>query len=193
MHSFGLPLSSGAWRFGVGDPTIAGWLITGGYVLAALRCLSAARADLLSAALRPDARPWLCIAAFAAVLGINKQLDLQTLLIEWGRTAALEGGWYERRRIAGGVFFGVLGLTTVLTVGIWARRHRYFICRHPLLCTGIFLVLFHAGLRAADSIHAGPGGVAWPFVIEGTGVSLLVLGAGAVRGKRSSCRADGRI
>ena len=33
-----------------------------------------------------------------AALGINKQLDLQSLLIQIARARAIDGGWYDNRR-----------------------------------------------------------------------------------------------
>ena len=43
---------------------------------------------------------WRLLALGLLFLGINKQLDLQTLLIDLGRQAALAGGWSgERRRV----------------------------------------------------------------------------------------------
>jgi hypothetical protein len=78
----------GDWHVGAGDPTFLGWAVTGGYLLTALLCI---RADLanrtVSAKLTPSEQ-WWPLAGFAAALGVNKELDLQTLLIEVVRNAA---------------------------------------------------------------------------------------------------------
>ena len=78
------------WRFGIGDPTAVGWLTVAAY--AATAALSV-RAFLRSRARRAaprrcgsssspgpavDETIWLLIAITMLLLGINKQLDLQT-------------------------------------------------------------------------------------------------------------------
>lgn len=85
-----------------GDPTLLGWLTVVCYAIAAGLCLNAARA----AQHRVDRAHWSrraffwnCLAALLIALGINKQLDLQVLLVIAGKRLSKAQGWYEQRRI----------------------------------------------------------------------------------------------
>lgn len=49
-------------------------------------------------------RFWTVTAVAMVVLGVNKQLDLQTWLIEHARRAAFAEGWYDDRRRVQAVF-----------------------------------------------------------------------------------------
>jgi hypothetical protein len=51
-------------------------------------------------------RLWWCIALMLLLMGINKQLDLQTLITEVGKVLAKRQGWYEQRRAVQVVFIG---------------------------------------------------------------------------------------
>jgi len=114
----------GEWAPGIADPTPLGWIPVGAYCVAAWLC---ARAALRSRG--GDRRltiAWRCFAGLMIALGINKQLDLQTLLTIVGRRWAMHGGWYERRRrvqlrfIEGMVLSGLL----TLAAGAWLmQRH----------------------------------------------------------------------
>jgi hypothetical protein len=52
-------------------------------------------------------RAWRSIALAFLVLGLNKQLDLQTALTEAGRVLANVQGWYDQRQIVQVAFIAV--------------------------------------------------------------------------------------
>jgi hypothetical protein len=56
---------------------------------------------------------WRGLAAGLAVLGVNKQLDLQTALTELGRLLAADEGWYDDRRRVQRLFIFGVGLAAV--------------------------------------------------------------------------------
>lgn len=64
-----------AWQFQLNDSSAIGWVICMVYFVAAYFCVRAAIA-------KPAAVLWWLNAAALVVLGINKQLDLHTLLFE---------------------------------------------------------------------------------------------------------------
>ncbi len=80
----------GQWSPGVGDPTLAAWLIVIAYVVAAVLCWRAAQR--VGAQQRLERMWWVATSTALWGLGINKQLDLQTALTELGRmvTVALD-------------------------------------------------------------------------------------------------------
>ena len=74
------------WRPGIGDPTFMGWLTVAAYAIAAFTALLAARrAGRAPGTTRGSRGMWLLVAAFMALLCLNKQLDLQSLLTDIGR------------------------------------------------------------------------------------------------------------
>lgn len=68
----------GEWRPGIGDPTFMGWFTVFSYFMCAAVALSVC--TLNRAQDRRFARFWLVIGVVMVLLGINKQLDLQSLL-----------------------------------------------------------------------------------------------------------------
>lgn len=105
-------IASVAWRIGASDPTVIGWLVTIAYGV--VGCLCGLRAKELRSNEGSVWKVWggLGIAIFG--LGLNKQLDLQTLLREivsstWGTQP-----WYSDRWI----LFGGLFVLAITVVGI---------------------------------------------------------------------------
>ncbi|MEO0719835.1 MAG: hypothetical protein AAFZ06_13295, partial [Pseudomonadota bacterium] len=77
-----------------------GWVTVGGYFAAAAIAL----AVVLSADRFPEASRrreqlfWIGVVLFMIILGINKQLDLQSFFTATGRCVSKLGGWYEDRQ-----------------------------------------------------------------------------------------------
>ena len=119
---------NGHWKPGIGDPTIMGWTIAAAYLVAAGFCAAyARRADRVWAAdrFRLHRAFWWSLAAIMLLLGINKQLDLQTLLTLVGRQLARTQGWYSHRQtfqmwfVAG---IAIVGLLLLIWLGWTFRR-----------------------------------------------------------------------
>jgi hypothetical protein len=164
-------VSYGHWSVGIGDPTVAGWITVGVYFLAAW--LSARTRNAPS----PEGHWWLVVSVLMLGLGINKQLDLQSLLTEIGRDVARAQGWYDERRhavqldfiaamLTSGIVAGVaLALTVGRRVRNWARLSMVAMC-----ALGVWILIratsFHhvdemlgyrfAGLRYNTLLELGP-------------------------------------
>ncbi|MGZ3390281.1 MAG: hypothetical protein ACXVCF_11885 [Isosphaeraceae bacterium] len=175
----------GDWHFGIGDPTPIGWFIAFAYLAATAACAIVWVAERKANRRGQTASPlfWLVLTVSLLFLGINKQLDLQTLLNDVGRRMARSGGWYDRRRV-----YQVVFITTVATAGLialggfsWlARQHwkRNFVA---LLGT-VFLYVFV--LIRASSIHHVDVmlrwrflGWTWNWILELGGIVVVGLGA----------------
>lgn len=88
------------WHWTVGDPTIAGWAVFATYGLAAGAAILVLRRTAFAQNHRRQTQAlWGLIALLMAALSVNKQLDLQSLLIAIGRCLAQDEGWYEKRRL----------------------------------------------------------------------------------------------
>jgi hypothetical protein len=108
------------WRPGIGDPTTLGWVTVAAYAVAAVLCwLAAGKAP------RTERRWWQMLAVVLALLCINKQVDLQTLFTDVGRTVSKNQGWYEDRRPYQYMFVGaILALMLVAAVLMVSRLRR---------------------------------------------------------------------
>jgi hypothetical protein len=161
----------GHWSVGIGDPTVAGWITVVVYFLAAWLCARARHAP------SPEGHWWLVMSVLMLCLGINKQLDLQSLLTEIGRDVARAQGWYDERRhavqldfiaamlVSGVVAAIVLAFTIGRSVRNWARLSMLAVC-----ALGVWILIratsFHhvdemlgyrfAGLRYNTLLELGP-------------------------------------
>ncbi|MEM7230368.1 MAG: hypothetical protein AAF432_16300 [Planctomycetota bacterium] len=90
------------------DPTWLGWMTCAAMLIASVL---AVRAALGAPAQR---RFWLIIALLMVLLGLNKQLDLQTTMIEYAKSLAQAQGWYEDRAVVQRGFLIVLAGVTMI-------------------------------------------------------------------------------
>jgi len=104
------------WLQLFGDPTIAGWACFLGYFAGAFLCLRVLRG---SSAREPGHRAWIFVTAALFLLGVNKQLDLQTLLISELRALVGADPAWEYRRVFASVVVGALS-TLLFTGGGYA-------------------------------------------------------------------------
>ncbi len=200
----------GDWSPGIGDPTPVGWLTVVAYLVAAWSCYRAllravprpprqavriALAGLSS--LRPGrwgalgrAEPiarlgalWLCLAVLMLLLGVNKQLDLQTAVTEMGRILARSQGWYEERRWVQAAFVALVGLAGVAGLALVALLARGNLGEAWLALVGTTLVVVFVLVRGSSFHHVDAlvgteiGGVRANWVLELGGIACVVLGA----------------
>ena len=133
----------------------------------------------------PDRVPalWAGLTVMLLLLGINKQLDIQTLFTDIGRLAAQSEGWYADRR-----FFQLLFILALMVAGVLAIRALWRFARGHLrdmrlaLVGAAGLVCFVA-IRAASFHHfdifigAGMGGLTFNAILELGGISCIAAAA----------------
>ena len=194
------------WSPTIGDPTVMGWLTVLAYFLTAWLCLQAFNTErrgpkrpfrqTVPALLRvlrnrwphppaPARRAalWLFLATAFFFLGINKQLDLQSLLTEVGRALAHQQGWYDQRRIAQAIFIGlglVAGVASLVTLA-WLVRGELSDFRLPLaglMFTVVFVITRAASFHHVDALLGfAPLGLRMNWVLELTGIGIVAAGA----------------
>jgi hypothetical protein len=175
----------GQWRLGIGDPTPIGWFTVFAYFAAVAACLAnwAGERKVHRRGFPANPGLWLVLSALLLFLGINKQLDLQTLFGNVARNLAVRQGWYPERRFYQILFIqtlGVAGLAGVAVLGWSVRKH---LARSLLPLAGtIFLYVFV--LTRASSFHnvdvllrTGPSGIPWNWIFELGGIGIVGLGA----------------
>jgi hypothetical protein len=168
------------WTGRFGDNDFLGWLITFCYVITVLASLH--YIIILSRNQEPQKKTlWICITVFLLILGINKQLDLQTLFTITGRAVASAEGWLEYRRIIQEYFaigiFSCIGLLGIIV--LWYVRKILVASWLELMGTSILLVFVL--IRTASISHINKAmrleqGISHIHAIELLGL-LIILAA----------------
>lgn len=143
------------WHPGIGDPSFMGWLTVICYFVAAFFAfkLYLKSEQLFISSVSKQKSFWLIIALAMLLLGVNKQLDIQSLLTEIGKYYAHRDGWYENRRVIQVGLIGVILLSvTVLT--IWfSISMRMLIRTNWLAIVGLIFLLIFVMIRATSFHH----------------------------------------
>ena len=137
----------------VGDPTALGWTTFVLYLLAAGLCFRSARVGHAKDQESKFARIRRVLAVLLFLLGLNKQLDLQTILIEWGRRLAMATGTYQHHRDIQLVFFTGLAVGLIVTVAACRQLLFAFAARHRVCAVGFGLVGLYTFIRAGSIDH----------------------------------------
>ena len=158
-----------------------GWFTVGSYfacaILSFILTLSNQHAD------RRSFLFWGMIGLLMILLGINKQLDLQSLFTEVGRQIARAQGWVDQRRIVQFWFIMAFGTTALGGFLSFAIVRRDLFSRFMLAFAGLFFLLGFIVIRAASFHHFDvmlgfelfEARMNW--VLELTGI-YLIIGAG---------------
>jgi hypothetical protein len=167
------------------DSSPFAWLVVVAYLAGAIACGWAARLTLLDR----DRRFWAGTAMLLVLLGLNKQLDLQTLLTHVGRWMAEQEGWYGSRRLVQAAFLVALAAAAFLSLGAlsaWLRRSAILV---KLAAFGIVLLFGFILLRAASFHHMdlwvtqNDGGIRRGWWLELAGI-LIIAGSALIHGGR---------
>jgi hypothetical protein len=174
------PTTQLQWQPTIGDPSLFGWITVVAYALAA------ALAGLVSMrrardCKRLDCSIWLVVTASMVFLGINKQLDLQVLVMEIGRSTAQAQGWYEKRRAFQRWFvLSVIAAAGGITVWFFVRFCSFWMT-HRLLVIGLISLITFIVVRAVSFHHfdvllaTTVAGIKVHRILELAGVSLVVV------------------
>jgi hypothetical protein len=203
----------GNWSPGIGDPSLVGWLTVVAYLLAAGLCwrafrrlgprdgadrvtanatavvllfltFTSRRARILAAPAVARLRAlWLGLATVLLLLGINKQLDIQTAFTEALRGLAIDQGWYDIRRpiqVAFILLVAVIGLLTFRAVMLLARGELRGL---SMVLGGVVFIICFVIIRAASFHHidrllgSDIGGFRLNWIIELGGILFIAVGA----------------
>ena len=147
LNNCAVIISGNSWQPGIGDPTILGWLTVFSYFLTAFCYFKCGHKN------RRDSWIWWVTGLFLLLLGINKQLDLQSLFTVIAKNIAIEQNWYEQRRSVQKNF--IIGLITIVFASFMffiqgmGRKVKQFIL--PLF--GVVFLLTFIIIRAASFHH----------------------------------------
>ena len=130
------------------DPPGLAWVIVAAYLAAALIAFAVSRS-----ASRTEARFWLGVSFLLVLLGFNKELDLQSLLTESGRTLTRAIGIYEQRRLLQGFFLLLLAGAAAFAIVRLTRLLRRSSTPARAAAVGIAILFAFILLRAASFHH----------------------------------------
>ena len=136
--------------FNFGDHSFFGWMTVVLYFIAATMTGYKAKVTFRN---KESCYFWLGLMLFLILLGLNKQLDLQTNITQWLRSLAKAQGWYEQRRGYQLLFISIMGLAIPILL-ISLRMFLYHSWqRYKLTWVGIVLLLVFILVRAASFHH----------------------------------------
>ena len=140
----------------IGDPTVLGWTIACGYAITAWLCWRAfCRETTVN-----RARFWLMLSMVLALLALNKQLDLQTLVTAAARDTAKEQGWYASRRpvqvgaVLGGLLLVALGGALAFNA-LRGSLRRMWPALAGLALIGVYIAVRMTSLHELDAVVIG--------------------------------------
>lgn len=169
------------WQFGIGDPTFIGWFITFAYFATAVVSFRLALKLKRHEGNLADARVWFGLGAMMLFLCFNKQLDLQTLLTDFGRSLSKQQGWYESRRKFQLAFIVSIVLFNILLAFYSFRHMKGFVKKYRLAFVGFFLLMTFIFIRAS-SFHHLDTVVNWSFweiklnwILEVSAITSILL------------------
>lgn len=137
------------WSPGIGDPTVLGWATVAVYFITAALAFRVVRhAPFPQTTRGPERRFWVILVVVLCLLGVNKELDLQSALTAVGRCLAQAQGWYDTRRMVQFGFIVTLGSLAVL-LALWLLwRLRGTWARSGVPIMGLCMVLGFVMMRA---------------------------------------------
>jgi len=144
------------WHPQIGDPSAMGWLTVILYFCSAILSFKVATSApiIFSAEINVKQKCfWMIVAFILLFLGINKQLDLQSLLTAIGKFYAHRDGWYEHRRNI--QIFGIISILTLALIGmgIFALKMRAILKTNWLAIVGLVFLLAFVMIRATSFHH----------------------------------------
>jgi hypothetical protein len=168
------------WAPGIGDPTPIGWFTVFAYLCVLIMCI----VNWVNARhLSKDRFIWFWISLSIAFLCVNKQLDLQTWMLQAGRDSAHLHNWYNNRRPIQIAFVALLAAFAISTVTVLRVYLAEVWPRFWLVVAGLAGLLFFIVMRATSIHHVDwvlgltLGSVKVNAVVELTSISVVAAGA----------------
>lgn len=170
------------WTPGIGDPTPMGWLTVALYLGTAVAAWRVARRlRAAGAATQSEAFVWAAIAVLFLLLGINKQLDLQSAVTELGRVLAYAQGWYGQRYTIQVAFVAAVGSACLVAATVLLVLLRGAPAPAWLALFGTVVVMLFVTIRAASFHHidrligTAVLGLRWNWILEIGGILIVLV------------------
>jgi len=156
-----------------GELSRLGLVVEAVYLAGAILCVrSAVVAQRHERGDTHDRSAWWVLAALLAILGLNKWLDAQTLLIRFGRAAAQAQGWSQYDRTVQALCVVLFTILASAGIILCLVKWRWFLRERPLVCIGmvllfLFLILRDASINHVDErLHLNLHDDSWGWILE---------------------------
>jgi len=165
------------WRPHLGDNDWLGWITVIGYLIAFILNLIVA----IKVNQTPEKNTrwfWYLTCFILLFLGINKQLDVQTLLIETGKKTAWVLGFYEQRRIFQKGFMLGIGVTMFTVLILTGKTLKTDWQKSKLTLLGLLFLIGFVLLRGATFNRIFYSGYLFPhyqWILEIIGIILIIV------------------
>ena len=145
------------WIAKSGDAYISSWINTLFYGFTFVTAIYKWKNLKRNQASYGDRYFWLFLIFVLFVLGVNKQFDFQTTLIEAGRSVAQHGNWYENRRIVQAWFaYSLLSVVVIFAFIMLVRLSTKKFWRNNAIASLGFVVLcVYMLARTTTTSHVG--------------------------------------
>lgn len=180
------PSLDGGWQPGIGDPSFMGWFTVFFYFVTAIACGRAFHIVWRSQRSRANIRIaliWSGLTLLLILLGINKQLDLQSWVTQVGREIALRDGWYENRKVIQVLFVKTIAISGILVIALVFWLAHGHLRRILLALIGTALLMTFILIRASSFhkvdilIKTTVIGVKMNWLLELGSISIIFLSA----------------
>lgn len=131
------------------DASAFAWVVVVAYFAGALAAIAAG----CSARNRRERSFWFVMTGLLVLLGLNKQLDLQTFVTTFGRSLARNGDWYEYRREVQAAFVALVAFAAIGGVAALVSWSRGTARAVKIAAAGSVLLFAFIVLRAASFHH----------------------------------------
>lgn len=145
-----MSIENGRWVASIGDPTIIGWVTVFIYFTVAIICRKAASS---AGSNKSEKLFWLWLTILLIALGVNKQLDLQTLFTQIGRDLSIAQGWYKDRRIIQTGFIILIGLISVTGLTVLMKKYKNSNSAIKIASFGCMILFVFIIIRASSFHH----------------------------------------
>lgn len=175
-----------SWQPKIGDPTFMGWFTVFSYFLAAVICgwlalnlIYKFKAEFIHRQLLF----WWSLTLILILLGINKQLDLQSLFTDIGRALSKSQGWYDQRRSVQFWFVLFLGLFGLVFMMVAIRIVLNILRECWLAVVGFIFLITFIFIRAVSFHHFDQvidlrlSGIRMNWVLELSGIYCILISA----------------
>jgi hypothetical protein len=174
-----------SWAPKIGDATPMGWVVTLGYFYTAMLIVYMLRK---LRRISPERRRiyvqfWVVVLFVYVLLGLNKQLDLQTFITATGRCMARTEGWYAERRSfqLTAILYGLaFGLSSLFVFFYYFRSitSRCLLAFVGLSLSGLFVFLRAISFHHIDSIFSATvANLKLHALLELTAIMLVAVNA----------------
>ena len=181
------------WVLGFNDPYLLSWIMVAIYVLTAALAVAVARRGRFPAPTHRRERAfWAVLAGVLILMAINKQADLQTLVMATGRCVIQTRGWGDQHVLLKGLILTGLVLAAFGSAAAVAWALLPTLRRTALPLLGVALMAVFIVFRAAETLNVlGPlralAHSYWPDrILELSGPAVILVAAYILLSRRSA-------